>query len=218
MSPVNAKDSEGLPVFYIKNIPAVSDVGLKVAQPAIYFGEEPDSYAIVKAATPEFDYPKGADNVYSYYKGIGGVPVSGPFAPPAVQLLLPRHQSAGHREYHGKSRIMIRRNIRTASYIAPFLNQDRDPYVVLQRPMVWIVDCYTTSDHFPYSQRNSDGINYIRNSVKVVVDAYTGARIFTSPIPRSDHQTWRDLPGDVQADVGDAAGFAAHIRYPEDSF
>ena len=59
MSPVNAKDSEGLPVFYIKNIPAESDVGLKVPQPAIYFGQEPDSYAIVKAATPEFDYPQG---------------------------------------------------------------------------------------------------------------------------------------------------------------
>src|SRR5260221_13292615 len=77
MSPVNEKDSEGLPVFYIKNIPAESSVGFKGENPAIYFGQEPDNYVVVNSATPEFDYPKGADNVFSFYKADGGIPVSG---------------------------------------------------------------------------------------------------------------------------------------------
>ncbi len=111
-----------------------------------------------------------------------------------------------------KSKIMIRRNIKDRiAYIAPFLNLDRDPYaVVLNGRMVWIVDCYTTSDHYPYSQRNADGINYIRNSVKVVVDAYTGDTDFYVSDPDDPIiKTWAArFPRDVQADVRDAAGSA----------
>ena len=222
MSPVNAKDSEGLPVFYLKNIPAESDVGLKVTQPAIYFGQEPDSYAIVKAATPEFDYPLGADNVYSYYKGTGGVPVSGllrrllfSYFYKDINLLVTRTILDG-------SRIMIRRNISDrVARLAPFLSQDRDPYAVLHDGhLVWIVDCYTTSDHYPYSQRNGEGINYIRNSVKVVVDAYNGTTDFyvadpTDPII----QTWqRIFPALFKPMSAMSSDMRQHIRYPEDYF
>ena len=222
MSPVNAKDSEGLPVFYIKNIPAESSVGFKVPQPAIYFGQEPDSYAIVKAATPEFDYPLGADNVYSYYKGTGGVPVSGllrrllfSYFYRDLNLLVTRNILDG-------SRIMIRRNISDrVARLAPFLGQDRDPYMVMHDGrLVWIVDCYTTSDHFPYSQRNSEGINYIRNSVKVVVDAYNGTTEFyivdpSDPIVR----TWqRIFPALFKPISAMSADLRQHIRYPEDYF
>ncbi len=222
MSPVNAKDSEGLPVFYIKNIPAESDVGFKVPQPAIYFGQEPDSYAIVKAATPEFDYPLGADNVYSYYKGTGGVPVSG--------LLRRLLFSYFYRDINllvtsnivGGSRIMIRRNISDrVARLAPFLGQDRDPYLVLHDGhLVWILDCYTTSDHFPYSQRNSEGINYIRNSVKVVVDAYDGATDFyvsdpADPIIRTWQRIFPAMFKPLSAMPGD---LRQHLRYPEDYF
>ena len=222
MSPVNAKDSEGLPVFYIKNIPAESDVGFKVPQPAIYFGQEPDSYAIVKAATPEFDYPLGADNVYSYYKGTGGVPVSGlirrllfSYFYRDINLLVTSNIVSG-------SRIMIRRNISDrVARLAPFLGQDRDPYLVLHDGhLVWILDCYTTSDHFPYSQRNSEGINYIRNSVKVVVDAYNGTTDFyiadpADPIVR----TWqRIFPAMFKPMSAMPDDLRQHIRYPEDYF
>ncbi|MFZ1122108.1 MAG: UPF0182 family protein [Candidatus Binataceae bacterium] len=222
MSPVNAKDSEGLPVFYIKNIPAESDVGFKVPQPAIYFGQEPDSYAIVKAATPEFDYPLGADNVYSYYKGTGGVPVSGllrrllfGYFYRDINLLVTRNILDG-------SRIMIRRNISDrVARLAPFLGQDRDPYVVLHDGhLVWILDCYTTSDHFPYSQRNSEGINYIRNSVKVVVDAYNGTTDFYVADPADPIiRTWqRIFPAMFKPISAMSDDLRKHIRYPEDYF
>jgi hypothetical protein len=222
MSPVNAKDSEGLPVFYIKNIPAESDVGFKVPQPAIYFGQEPDSYAIVKAATPEFDYPLGADNVYSYYKGTGGVPVSGllrrllfSYFYRDINLLVTRNIIDG-------SRIMIRRNISDrVERLAPFLGRDGDPYLVLHDGhLVWILDCYTVSDHFPYSQRNPEGINYIRNSVKVVVDAYNGTTDFyvadpADPIIRTWQRIFPAMFKPISAMSGD---LRQHIRYPEDYF
>ena len=219
MSPVNAKDSEGLPVFYVKNIPAESSVGFKVPQPALYFGQEPDSYAIVKAATPEFDYPLGADNVYSFYKGSGGVPVSGllrrllfSYFYRDINLLVTSNIVDG-------SRIMIRRNISDrVARLAPFLGQDRDPYLVLHDGhLVWILDCYTTSDHFPYSQRNSEGINYIRNSVKVVIDAYNGTTDFyvadpTDPIV----QTWqRIFPAMFKPMSALSYDLRQHIRYTE---
>jgi len=222
MSPVNAKDSEGLPVFYIKNIPAESDVGFKIPQPAIYFGQEPDSYAIVKAATPEFDYPLGADNVYSYYKGTGGVPVSGllrrllfSYFYRDINLLMTSNIVDG-------SRIMIRRNISDrVARLAPFLGQDRDPYMVLHDGhLVWILDCYTTSDHFPYSQRNAEGINYIRNSVKVVIDAYNGTTDFYVADPADPIiRTWqRIFPTLFKPMSAMSEDLRQHIRYPEDYF
>lgn len=222
MSPVNAKDTEGLPVFYIKDIPAKSDVGLKIDQPGIYFGEEPDNYCIVNSATPEFDYPSGTDNVFSFYKGSGGVPIAGfwrrllfSFFYRDINLLVTEN-------IVDKSKIMLRRNItERISYIAPFLHLDRDPYPVLHDGhVVWIVDGYTTSDHFPYSQRNSDGINYIRNSVKVVVDAYSGRTDFYVADPDDPViKTWEKIFPDLFKPLGAMpADLHAHIRYPEDLF
>jgi uncharacterized protein len=222
MSPVNAKDSEGLPIFYLKNIPPESDVGFKVDQPAIYFGQEPDNYAIVKAATPEFDYPLGADNVYSFYKGTGGVPVSGlwrrllfSYFYRDINLLVTGNIIPG-------SRIMIRRNLSDrVARLAPFLSQDRDPYAVLHNGrLVWILDCYTTSDHYPYSQRNFEQINYIRNSVKVVIDAYTGSTDFYVADPEDPIiQTWeRIFPTMFKPLSAMPSDLRQHIRYPEDYF
>ncbi len=222
MSPVNRKDTEGMPVFYLKNIPAVSDVGLKVTQPAIYFGEEPDNYAVVDAATPEFDYPKGADNVFSYYAGSGGVPVAGFFRRLLFSIFFRDINLLVTENIVAKSKIMIRRNIANRiAYIAPFLNLDRNPYaVILNGRLVWIVDCYTTSDHYPYSQRNADGINYIRNSVKVVVDAYTGDTNFYVSDPEDPIiKTWqRIFPALFKPMSEMPAELHAHIRYPEDFF
>jgi uncharacterized protein len=222
MSPVHDKDSEGLPVFYLSDIPAASSVGLTVSQPGIYFGEEPDNYAVVKTNTPEFDYPRGSDNVFGYYHGDDGVRISG---------LIPRLLFSYY--YHDvnllvsdtiqrQSRILIRRNIRDrVGRLAPFLVLDHDPYMVLHNgQLAWIIDGYTTSDHFPYSQRNADQINYIRNPVKAVVDAYTGRTVFYVADPEDPIiQTWqRIFPALFQPLSAMPADLRQHIRYPEDMF
>ncbi len=222
MSPVNAKDTEGLPVFFLKDIPPSSGVGLKVNTPAIYFGLQPDNYVVVKAATSEFDYPLGSNNVYSFYQGKGGVPVSGlwrrllfGFFYRDLNLLVTDNIVAG-------SRIMLRRNItQRLARLAPFLVQDQRPYLVLaDGRLVWLVDCYTTSAHYPYSQRNPDGINYIRNSVKAAVDAYDGTVTFYVADPHDPViETWeRIFPQMFRPLAAMPAALRQHIRYPEDLF
>jgi len=223
MSPVNTKDQEGLPILAIKNIPPQSEEpSLKVNQPGIYFGEEPDVYSVVNALTPEFDYPSGNDNVSDFYKGSGGVQISGfwrrllfSFYYRDVNLLVTENIIPG-------SRILLRRNITDRiKYIAPFINQDRDPYIVLTDGQLnWIVDGYTYSDHYPYSQINGDGINYIRNSVKIVVNAYTGHTDFYVADPDDPLiRTWeRIYPGMFKPLSEMPANLHSHIRYPEDFF
>ncbi len=222
MSPVHAKDQEGLPLLYIKNIPPQSSVGIKIVQPGIYFGEEPDVYAIAKGLTPEFDYPRGNANVLDFYKGNAGVPVSGfwrrllfSFYYHDINLLVTEGIVPD-------SRILMRRNInQRLAVLAPFLNQDHDPYIVAYNGrLVWIVDCYTVSDHYPYSQRSGDQINYIRNSVKAVVDAYTGHVNFYVADPEDPIiQTWaRIFPGMFKPLTAMPADLRAHIRYPKDFF
>lgn len=223
MSPVNARDTEGLPILHIKDIPPVSTMGPKISRPAIYFGEMPDNYAIIKAATPEFDYPHGADNAYSLYQGEAGIPVSGllrrllfGYFYRDVNLLV-TDNIVEH------SRILIRRNIvERIGRLAPFLSQDHDPYLVVSGGgrLFWLVDCYTTSDHYPYSQRSPDGINYIRNAVKVVIDAYTGATTFYVADPEDPIvRCWqRILPALFKPLSAMPPDLRAHIRYPEDFF
>src|SRR5712672_1468829 len=177
MSPVTRKSTEGLPFFYLRDIPPVADGGPQVHEPRIYYGEEPDGYVVVKGSTPEFDYPKGKDNVYAAYDGTGGVPIGamvwrGLFAYyyNDPNLVLSTYITAD-------SRIMIRRNIRErVQTIAPFLRLDHDPYLVISNGrMFWMLDAYTTSSYFPSSQPAQGlDLNYIRNAVKVIVDAYNG--------------------------------------------
>src|SRR6478736_4482345 len=167
MSPVTRKSSEGLPFFYLRDIPPVADGGPQIREPRIYYGEERDSYVIVKGSTPEFDYPKGKDNVYAAYDGTGGIPMGamvwrGLFAYyfNDPNLVLSSYITTD-------SRIMIRRNIQQrVRTIAPFLRLDHDPYLVISDGrLFWIQDAYTTSDHFPNAQPAPGlDLNYIRNS------------------------------------------------------
>ena len=218
MSPVNEKDSEGLPVFYIKNIPAESSVGFKVENPAIYFGEEPDNYVVVDSATPEFDYPRGADNAFSFYKGEGGIPISGLWRRSLFSFFFRDINLLVTENIVNQSKIMIRRNILTQlSYLAPFLRLDGDPYtVLLNGRLVWIVDAYTTSDRYPYSQ-DIDGLNYIRNSVKAVVDAYDGTTtLYVADAEDPVIQTWqRIFPAMFKPLTAMPEELHQHIRYPE---
>ncbi len=222
MSPVNAKDTEGLPVFYLKDIPAVSKVGLKIDQPGIYYGEEPDNYAVVKTNTPEFDYPRGSDNVFGYYQSDEGIKISGITNRLLFSYYFKDINLLVSDTFQPQSKILIRRNIRDRiDRLAPFLIQDRDPYIVLHNGrLAWILDCYTTSDRFPYSQRNGEQINYIRNAVKAVVDAYTGQTVLYVSDPEDPViQTWqRIFPALFQPLSAMPADLRQHIRYPEDMF
>jgi len=223
MSPVTSKNAEGLPLFYLRDIPPIADGGPEIREPRIYYGEETDTYVIVKGSTPEFDYPKGTDNVYAAYDGAGGVPLGGvalrflfSWYFRDVNLLLSSYIT-------DDSRILIRRSIQErASAIAPFLRLDHDPYVVISDgKLFWIQDAYTTSDHFPYAQPAPGlGLNYIRNSVKIIVDAYNGTVDFylidpADPVAATYQRIFPSLfkpfaamPPDLQK----------HIRYPEDLF
>ena len=223
MSPVTRKSIEGLPFLYLRDIPPVADGGPKIHEPRIYYGEESDSYVIVKGSTPEFDYPKGKDNVYAAYDGAGGVPI-GAMASRMLfayyfndpNLLLSIYITAD-------SRIMIRRNIQErVRTIAPFLSLDHDPYLVISSGrMFWMQDAYTTSSYFPASQpaQNID-LNYIRNSVKVVVDAYNGTVDFYLMDPGDPIAVTyqRIFPGLFKPFAAMPSDLQKHIRYPEDLF
>jgi uncharacterized membrane protein (UPF0182 family) len=222
MSPVNARDREGLPVFYLKDIPPISNVGLQLRQSGIYFGEEPDNYVVVKANTPEFDYARGADNVFGYYQADAGIPLHGLLRRLLFSYFFHDVNLLVTTTLTPQSAILIRRNIQTrVAQLAPFLIQDRDPYIVMHGGRLsWVIDCYTTSDHFPYSQRNADGINYIRNSVKAVVDAYTGhVTLYVADPQDPIIRTWqRIFPHLFQPLSAMPADLHQHIRYPEDMF
>jgi uncharacterized membrane protein (UPF0182 family) len=223
MSPVTRKTGEGLPIFYLQNIPPEATGGPPVTQPRIYFGEETNDYAIVKGSTPEFDYPNGADNVYAAYEGSGGI---------RVGSLLRRVLFAWYFEdlnilisgyIAADTRIAFRRTIQDrARMIAPFLRLDRDPYMaIVDGRLYWIQDAYTTSANFPYAQLTPDrSLNYIRNAVKIVIDAYNGTIDFyladaTDPIAATYA---RIFPGLFKPLAQMPAELQKHIRYPEDLF
>jgi uncharacterized protein len=223
MSPVTRKSMEGLPFFYLRDIPPVADGGPKIDEPRIYFGEESDDYVIVKASIPEFDYPKGKDNVYAAYDGTGGVSI-GALAWRTLFAYYFNDANLVLSSYiTDDSRIMIRRNIRErVRTIAPFLTLDHDPYLVISNGrMFWMQDAYTTSSYFPSAQPVPElDLNYIRNSVKIVVDAYNGTVDFYLIDPRDPvAATYQHIyPSLFKPFTAMPADLQKHIRYPEDLF
>ena len=178
MGPVSRISKEGLPEFYVKDIPAVSLADIKVTRPEIYFGELSNDYVIVKTKVPEFSYPTATGNINTTYSGKGGG---------AIDSLLKKALFAAHfktekillsSDITAESRIIYNRNIsKRVKELAPFLRFDADPYMVVDEKgrLKWIIDAYTHSQRIPYSKPLKGGINYMRNSVKAVVDAYDGA-------------------------------------------
>ena len=223
MNPVNRFDDEGLPIFYVKDIPPVSPAELKIDRPEIYFGEETRNYVVVGGDTKEFDYAKGEENVYNIYQGRDGVSL-GNFWRRALfawyfgdfKLLISDNVSA-------TSKILFRRLIQERiRRIAPFLRLDRDPYIVVNEGrLIWLQDAYTASDSLPYSQvHRAAGINYIRNSVKIAVDAYDGNPVFyiadaKDPIVLTYQRIFPTLFKPLEAMP---PSLRKHIRYPEDLF
>ena len=223
MSPVTQKSGEGLPLLYLGDIPPVAHGGPKVREPRIYYGAESSDYVIVNGTVPEFDYPKGRDNAYAFYDGSGGIPLSGMvrrliFAHHFndVNLLLSDYVTDG-------SRLLIRRNIQNrVRTIVPFLSLDRDPYLVISEGrMFWIQDAYTTSEYFPYAQPAPGlDLNYIRNSVKVLIDAYNGTVDFylVDPADVLAATYQRIFPGLFKPFAVMPPDLQKHVRYPEDLF
>jgi len=223
MNPVNEVTGEGLPLFLIKNIPPESTVeGFTFSQPEIYFGEETNDYVIVNAKTPEFDYPMGDQNVESMYQGKSGVQIYSPLRKMMFSLAFGDYKLLLSKDLTDESQILYNRNIHDrVRKVAPFLHYDYDPYPVVSGGKVyWIQDAYTVSNMYPYSEPTEGWGNYIRNSVKVVTDAYDGTMTFyvsdsEDPIIKSYQLIF---PGIFQPLENMPADLRTHLRYPEDLF
>lgn len=178
LGPVSRISNEGLPEFMIKDIPPASQVDLRVSRPEIYYGELSNDYVIVNTKVPEFSYPTSEGNVYTKYEGTGGVSLDSLFKRALFSIKFKTEKILLSSDISGESRILYYRDILDrVRAVAPFLFFDEDPYLVVTEDgrLLWIADAYTISNRMPYSKPIERRINYIRNSVKTVVDAYNGS-------------------------------------------
>ena len=224
--PVNQVTPEGLPVLFVKDLPPKSEVKeLAITRPEIYYGELVNDYVIVKTKSREFDYPKGEENVYTTYAGQGGVEVNSPIRRFLLAMRFSSLKLFLSGDVSSESRVLYIRNIKErVAKIAPFLTYDRDPYlVVAEGKLYWILDAYTSSNRYPYSQPlplNGGQVNYIRNSVKVVVNAYEGTVSFYQADPNDPIiKTYAKIfPGVFRPLADMPQSLTTHLRYPEDIF
>jgi uncharacterized protein len=222
LGPVNQVTPEGLPELFIKDLPPRSSVDLSVEQPAIYFGQLSSDHVFVGTKAREFHYPQGDDNVYTTYDGSGGVPISNAFRRLLFSARFKSFKVLLSDDITNESRVMFHRRVSDrVRRIAPFLKYETEPYLVISNGrLVWLQDAYTTSTRYPYSTPAADGTNYIRNSIKVTVDAYHGTTTFyvvddTDPIVRALMSTFpalfkpsAEMPEDMRT----------RLRYPEGIF
>ena len=223
LGPVNEVTTVGQPVLCVPGLPPVSEVDLNISEPSIYYGELSSDYALVKTLQPEFHYPRGDDNVTTTYGGSGGVVLNSFWR----RLLFAMRFGAANilvtNQITPDSRIMYHRRIADrVQAIAPFLTYDSDPYpVVADGRIFWIQDAYTTSTNYPYATPfGAQRINYIRNSVKIVIDAYHGSTMFyvaepQDPIVRTISNVF---PGLLKPLDEMPASLRSHVRYPEEIF
>jgi len=223
VGPVNRISPEGLPEFFIKDIPPAGTGGMpKITRPEIYYGEIGNEYVLVRTRSQELDYPSGDQNVYTRYEGRGGIPINSLLRKAAFAARFGALNLLLSNDLTPESRVMIYRDIGArVQEAAPFLKFDRDPYLVIGADgrLVWMIDGYTTSDRYPYATPVR-GFNYIRNSVKATVDTFHGTVSYyiadpEDPVIRTYAKAFpgllkplADMPKDLQA----------HIRYPEDLF
>jgi uncharacterized membrane protein (UPF0182 family) len=221
LGPVNQVTTEGLPVLFVRDLPPVSTVDIPITEPSIYFGEVANDYVIVRTNAQEFHYPKGEDNVYSQYAGSGGIPIGSLWRKLLFAIHFRNYQILLSDDITAESRLMFDRHIRRrVQKIAPFLEFDDDPYPVISDGRVfWIQDAYTVTDQYPYSSA-AGSVNYIRNSVKAVIDAYHGSVVFyaadtADPIAQT---IARIFPTLLRPLAEMPADLRAHVRYPEGIF
>jgi len=223
MGPVSRVTKDGLPEFIVKDIPPVSNADIKVTVPEIYFGELTDDYAIANTRIPEFSYPTSEGNTYASYKGKGGVPLDSVFKRMLFASSFKAPKILLSSDIKKESRILYNRNIMSrVARIAPFLAFDKDPYIVVsgEGKLYWIIDAYTMSKNLPYSKRLTNGVNYMRNSVKITIDAYDGSVNFYQSDP--DDAIIRVFgaifPGLLKPMAEMPPDLKKHIRYPRELF
>jgi uncharacterized membrane protein (UPF0182 family) len=242
LSPVNTVAAGGLPEYFVKDIaggtagalttssPAIR-ASIPIGLPRIYYGEITNTYVMTPTLTRELDFPSGSDNAYNVYDGEGGINIGSWWRRGLFAAYLRDWRVLFTRDFLPETKVLFRRNIKhRIQAIAPFLRFDSDPYLVTanvpntnpenQNYLYWIVDAYTTSDRYPYSDLASDGINYIRNSVKVIIDAYHGSVDFYVADP-SDPMitTWSKVfPAMFKPITSLPASLRSHLRYPVDFF
>ena len=251
MSPVNEVSREGLPSFFLQDLPPSGK--LPVTRPEVYYGEQTPSYVIVNTRTQEFDYPKGEQSAFSTYEGHGGVQIGPLWQRAALAWYFGDFNILVSTYLQPDSKVLFRRDIKDrVTRLAPFLKLDQDPYlVVVDGKLMWMLDGYTTADRFPYAQRTltlpgtvaplsaataaattttgapdqpvifrRDALNYVRNSAKIVVDAYDGSvAVYLADPTDPVVQVYAGIFPDVFRPLSDMpASLRAHLRYPEDLF
>jgi uncharacterized protein len=223
LGPVNESTPDGLPEFFIKNIPPASTISISVTRPEIYYGESTNDYCFVNTHLKEFDYPAGDQNVYTRYAGAGGIAVEGFWRRLLFALNFSEKNILFSSDISPESRLMIyRRVLERAEHLTPFLRYDHDPYMVVadDGALYWMLDGYTTSERYPYSEPYGELGNYIRNSVKATINAYTGqVRLYISDPSDPLIQAYARLfPGVFAPLDAMPKDLRAHIRYPEEFF
>jgi uncharacterized membrane protein (UPF0182 family) len=225
MNPVNGFSPEGLPTLYLSNMPVQSTIpGLSVTEPQVYFGELTDTDVYVRTHQKEFNYPEGQSNNLTTYEGKGGIRMGGFLR--RVMLAFDRGDVGKvpfSDDIDANSVLLMRRNIRNrVAMLAPFLTFDRDAYIVVggDGRLKWIIDAFTSADTYPYSVHANVGdqeVNYMRNSVKVVIDAYDGSTTFYVFEPQDPViQAWQGVfPGMFKDASAMPDWLRAHVRYPE---
>jgi uncharacterized membrane protein (UPF0182 family) len=221
MSPA-AQDGQEPITWFLQDLPPRSDYGLKVQQPGIYYGLQDYDYVIAPNDSEEFDYPQEAGEVIASYEGTGGVPLSSFFRRLLFAVYFKEKNIALTTKTNKNSRILFRRNIgESIKTITPYLMLDRDPYVVVTPQRIfWIQDAYTTSGWYPNAQPYEQWFNYIRNSVKIVVDAYNGSVDYYVADPKDPVIVAysRMYPGLFKGLEQMPADLRSHLRYPTDLF
>lgn len=241
VSPVNIVGPGGLPEYFVKDISGNSSAlttskevirdSIPIGQPRIYYGEITNTYVMTDTRVRELDYPSGSDNVYNSYDGLGGIKIASAWRRGLFAIYLKDWQMMLTRDFLPDTKVLLRRNVKQRiQAIAPFLKFDSDPYLVAATAyqdfpsnpsyLYWIVDAYTTSDRYPYSDTGRDGINYIRNSIKVVIDAYHGTVNFYIADPSDPIiATWSAIfPNMFKPLSTMPVNLRSHTRYPVDFF
>lgn len=224
LSPVNEVTSEGQPILLVKDIPPTTSTDLMITRPEIYFGEMTNDYVIVNTGEEEFDYPSGSDNVMTEYEGSAGIELSG-----MNKLLFTIRQGSFKilisNNINSDSKIILNRNIlERVKKIAPFMTFGTDPYLVLSQDdgkLYWIIEGFSLTEKYPYSQPIEDyGYNYIRNPIKVVVDAYNGdTDFYITDETDAMAATYKEIFPDLFKNIDEMPkGIRDHIRYAQEYF
>ena len=224
VGPVNRITGEGLPELYVKDIPPVTTrTSLRITRPEIYYGEVANEYVFVRTRSQEIDYPAGDENVYTTYQGKGGVVVGSPWRRLLLALSFGSYRILLSPEITPDSRVLFHRQIGDrVRRIAPFFRFDADPYLVIRADgrLAWLLDGYTVTDRFPYAERVPGLGNYVRNAIKVAIDAYDGTVHFyiadaQDPLVRAYAAAFPGLLEPIEAMPAD---LRAHVRYPAGFF